>query len=429
VLSVQDVASLLAEAAVARQRGDAADQRRLIESALAIDQANPHALNARGMWALGAGEPTDAAGWFYRAAQADPGEPALWMNLATAQRALGDEDGELASLERALAADQLHFMALVRKAELHQRCGRLATATQSWQAALAVSAGIDNIPPALAEALADARLFVERQMQAFGVAVDTGMAEMRAAAPAGGLRRIDACIDTALGRRKIYANECAGVHFPFLPADEFFDRGHFPWLPALEAKTDMIAAEFRALMAAGDEGLRPYVSMPPGTPPNKWTALSNRLDWGARFLWEYGKRIDTNCMRCPETVKALEAVPQTEIPGRAPTAFFSLLKPRTRIPPHTGVTNSRTIIHLPLIVPPGCGFRVGGETRAWKVGEALAFDDTIEHEAWNDSDELRVVLIFDVWNPHMTADECRMLRHFFEVSDASGHNPDAAIAS
>lgn len=421
--------SLLAEASAAGQRGDGANQRRLIDAALAIDDRNPHVLNARGMWALAAGDPADAAGWFHRAALADPGEPALWMNLATAQRGMGDDDGELASLERALAADQLHFMALVRKAELHQRCGRLAAATQSWQAALAVSAGVTSLPPALADALADARLFVERQMRGFGEAVDAGMAEERAARPASALRRIDACIETALGRRKIYTNECAGVHFPFLPADEFFERNHFPWLPDLEARTDVIAQEFRALMASGAEGLRPYVSMAPGTPPNKWSPLSGKLDWGARFLWEYGRRIDANCAHCPQTVKALEAVPQTEIPGRAPTAFFSLLKPRTHIPPHTGVTNTRTIVHLPLIVPPGCGFRVGGETREWKVGEAFAFDDTIEHEAWNDSDELRVVLILDVWNPHMTEEECRMLRHFFEVADASGHNPDAAIAN
>jgi aspartyl/asparaginyl beta-hydroxylase (cupin superfamily) len=52
-----------------------------------------------------------------------------------------------------------------------------------------------------------------------------------------------------------------------------------------------------------------------------------------------------------------------------------------------------------LIVPPNCAFRVGATTREWRVGEAFAFDDTIEHEAWNDSDELRVVLIFDIWPP------------------------------
>jgi aspartyl/asparaginyl beta-hydroxylase (cupin superfamily) len=101
-----------------------------------------------------------------------------------------------------------------------------------------------------------------------------------------------------------------------------------------------------------------------------------------------------------------------------------LLRPRKRIPPHTGVTNTRAIVHLPLIVPPGCGFRVGGETREWHEGKAFAFDDTIEHEAWNDSDALRVILILDVWNPHMTEREKELLAEFYQVGDRSGLYPD-----
>ena len=111
---------------------------------------------------------------------------------------------------------------------------------------------------------------------------------------------------------------------------------------------------------------------------------------------------------------AAEKIPGAKMARRAPTAFFSILKPKTHIPPHTGVTNTRAIIHLPLIIPEGCGFRVGGETREWKMGEAFAFDDTIEHEAWNNSDELRAVLIFDVWNPHLTPVEQTMLQRFVE---------------
>jgi aspartate beta-hydroxylase len=108
--------------------------------------------------------------------------------------------------------------------------------------------------------------------------------------------------------------------------------------------------------------------------------------------------------------------------------FFSILKPRTRLPAHTGVSNARAIVHLPLIVPPSCGFRVGGETREWREGEAFAFDDTIEHEAWNDSDQPRVVLILDVWNPHLTGIERDLLTRYFDVADASGFDP-AALAS
>jgi aspartate beta-hydroxylase len=102
---------------------------------------------------------------------------------------------------------------------------------------------------------------------------------------------------------------------------------------------------------------------------------------------------------------AIGALPQPTVPGRSPAAMFSVLSPRTRIPPHTGVANTRLVLHLPLIVPEGCGFRVGAETRSWKVGEAWVFDDTIEHEAWNGSDAQRIILICDIWNPHLSREE------------------------
>ena len=68
-----------------------------------------------------------------------------------------------------------------------------------------------------------------------------------------------------------------------------------------------------------------------------------------------------------------------------------------------------TLVVEDMIVPPGCGFRVGNETREWKAGEAWVFDDTIEHEAWNESDQLRVILMIDVWNPHLSESERAMV--------------------
>ena len=89
----------------------------------------------------------------------------------------------------------------------------------------------------------------------------------------------------------------------------------------------------------------------------------------------------------------------------SPTAMFSVLAPRTRIPPHTGSTNARLVVHLPLVLPGPARFRVGNVTRPWRIGEAWVFDDTIEHEAWNDADEPRTILIFDVWNPQLSTAE------------------------
>lgn len=385
---------------------------------------NPQQLNAAGVQALGAGDFARAADLFRRAIAADPKAPALWLNLAKAHREAGDAEGERTALDGALAIDARHLMALIRKAELHERLGEKPAAAVAWSGAIAVAPPADQLPPALAETLANGARFVADQSNAFAAALEAPLAAARAAAGGIELRRFDAGVDAMLGRRRIYANECAGFHFPFLPADEFFPRRHFPWIEALEAETDAIRAELQSLLDTGDAGFAPYVSMPPGVPANKWTPLDNSLDWSAYYFWKYGEPVERALKRCPRTAAALAAVPRADIPGRAPTAFFSLLRPRSHIPPHTGVTNLRAIVHLPLIVPPGCSYRVGGEWREWKVGEAWVFDDTIEHEARNDSDELRAVLILDVWNPHISEAERELVRRFYTAADASGHNPE-----
>ncbi len=414
---------LLGIAAAARKAGQQEKACDALDAALKLAPQDPRILNARGMQALAQGDPQGAILWYRRAAENDAQEPVLWMNVARAQREIADDAGELNSLERALGADQQHFMAWLRKAQLHERRDELAAATHCWKVTLKMAAGLDPLPRGLGPVLAQAREFVARQSAAFATAMETGLAADRENLSSTDKRRFDACLDAVLGRRAVYTNECAGIHFPFLPADEFFERHHFPWLEALEAKTDAIRTELLALIENGSAGVRPYVQMEAGTPQNKWSALDGALDWGAFFLTEYGVPNPAALAACPQTLAALAQVPGADIPGRAPTAFFSLLKPRTRIPPHTGVTNTRTIIHLPLIVPPRCGFRVGGDTREWQVGTALAFDDTIEHEAWNDSDALRAVLIFDVWNPHLSETERQLLRRFFSVADASGFDP------
>lgn len=414
---------LLREGIAAQQRGNASEALAIFERVLVLDPFDPYALNAIGMRALETREFAKAEVLFSKAAKADGKEPALWLNVATAQRAQGNDAGERASLESALALDQRNFMALLRKAELHERLGEAGSAVQAWKGVTVLASQAGDIPPALGERIDHGQLYVDAHLKDLGNQFDAALGPARDGLSGAELRRFDACVDVMLGKRRIYANDCHGVHFPFLPADEYFDRDYFPWMAELEAQTDVIRAELRGLVAGGHSGFRPYVSQDSGTPQNKWTPLDKSLDWSALFLWEYGVRNDDACTRCPGTAAALERVPQSDIPGRAPTAFFSLLRPRTHIPPHTGVTNLRTIIHLPLIVPEGCRFRVGGETRVWREGEAFAFDDTIDHEAWNDSDELRAVLIFDVWNPYLSEAERRLLRILFEASDASGLNP------
>jgi aspartyl/asparaginyl beta-hydroxylase (cupin superfamily) len=200
------------------------------------------------------------------------------------------------------------------------------------------------------------------------------------------------------------------MHFPQLPAIEFYGRREFPWLDSIEAASDEIRAELLDVLADGPKMLEPYVAHPQGVPSERWRDLNCSRRWGVYFLWKEGAPYPEHLARCPRTVAALEAWPRWDVPTCGGTAVFSILDAKTRIPPHHGVNNTRLVVHLPLIVPPGCGFRVGGERREWQPGKAFIFDDTIEHEAWNDSDLPRAVLILDIWSPFLSAAEREFVR-------------------
>ena len=387
--------------------------------------ADPRSLNALGLAALDAGIINDAIGHFRAATEQDPHAPALWMNLAKAHRLARDDEAERIALEQVLSIDQLHLMALIRLAELHERLGEKGAATDRWSMVLGLSAQVANPSPELSAMMAHARQFVEGQRQVLADAVEAGLAEALGQASDRDRRRTQAAIDTMLGRRKNFTSQCHGFFYPFLPPDEFFDRSRFPWLGRLEAGTADIREELRAILASPDPGLEPYIDMPPGTPRNLWSELDKSPNWSALHLWQDGRRNDAVCDRASKTAALAESLPLARIPGRAPAVFFSILKAGKRIPPHTGVTNIRSIVHLPLIVPQGCGFRVGGDTREWREGEAFVFDDTIEHEAWNNSDQDRALLILDCWNPHLSDVEQSMILKIFAISESQ--RPDKPV--
>ncbi len=381
------------------------------------------AANSQGMNALRQGDYKAAAEAFARAVAADPSSGALLRNLASAHRGAGDDEAELKALESALNIDRRDLVAWMRKAELHQRRDEKGDAFHAWNVALQLAEPLRPWNGPMAESLQRGMVFAREGTQIIRGTVAEQLEPVRDELDETERRRVAAFVDAAIGQRRIFVNECHGLCYPFLPADEFFDDRHFPWFGDLATKTEAIRGELVELLKDPGEALRPYVRMETGIGETKWSGLDHSLDWGAIFLWEYGEPNRPIIDRCPVTAAALDSLPGAKIPGRAPSAFFSMLKPHTRIPPHTGVTNTRAIIHLPLIVPEGCGFRVGGETRPWVVGKPFAFDDTIEHEAWNDSDELRAVLILDVWNPHLTAREQDVIARYYAAADAAGYNP------
>jgi aspartate beta-hydroxylase len=384
---------------------------------------NPAELNAAGLQALGRGDARTAAALLARAAAADPASPLLWYNLSTAHSVTGDQAAEAEALDKALDRDPYFDHALLCKGRLLEAQGRMDDALDHYRRLLAATDPNVRQGPGFMAGLAHARATVAAANDAVAARLDTALLPTLDALADDDSRRFRHFIDASLGRRRLYHHQPLVLHYPYLPAEQYFARSHFPWLTRLEAATPVIRAELQALLAAGDAGFVPYVAYPPGSPVNQWAPLNHSDAWAAQFLIKHGVNNDAIRARCPQTAALLDTLPLFDLAGRGPVAFFSLLKPRTQIPPHTGATNIRTIVHLPLIVPPGCEFRVGNETRPWVEGEAFAFDDTIEHEAWNHSDSLRAVLIIDTWNPHIQPAERDLLRAYVQALDAGGQAP------
>jgi aspartyl/asparaginyl beta-hydroxylase (cupin superfamily) len=319
------------------------------------------------------------------------------------------------------------FRGLLQAAWRHETLGERRAAAATWRVAL--QAIPRWLPPSARPILEHAKGQVEANDRELEVFLADRLAELRHRHGNAPQHRFDRCLDILLRKRRVYRPQPSFMYMPQLPAIEFYDRAEFPWLAALEAATDDIRAELIRVLADGPAALEPYVSVD-GAPQDRWRELNNSRRWGVFYLWRAGVPVAENLARCPKTAAALADWPQCHLTGTAPSAVFSILDANTRIPPHTGVNNARLIVHLPLIVPPGCGFRVGAETRSWTPGEAFVFDDTIEHEAWNDSDQPRAVLILDTWNPYLTEAERELVTELTAgVGDYYGELPAYAFGA
>lgn len=382
-----------------------------------VDADDPARLLARGQQALRSGDLALARQTFERLAELDRQTPQPWIHLAMVYRALRDAQSEEQALFRALSIDAHDLMALLMRGKLMERLGRRHEAAAAYQGAVAVAPPLERLVPELRPLLAQASAFSERYRQGHGDFIERFIAAHGGGLEAEALERFRLSLDLQFGRKKRYESQPMGYFVPGLQPVEFFERGQFPWLDAIEAATDAIRAEFLAVWKGeqggqadqAEQGFAPYINYGHDQPLNQWLELNQSPRWSAFHLLKDGLPVPGNAERCPLTLQALAGAPQPEQPGRTPVAMFSLLKPRTRIPPHVGISNARLVCHLPLIVPEGCGFRVGNQTRHWQPGQAWVFDDTIEHEAWNDSGQLRVVLIFDIWHPALSAEERRMI--------------------
>jgi len=404
------IRQLIETAAQASAGGRVQEADRLVRQAEAEAPQHPLVLNETGRRLLMRGDAAGAHALLAQAVSQDSSNASMWLNLAAALRGLKRADEEMAAIDRALTLEPRNLRAMLQKASLQEIQGQVRAAAMTYRHVLqSVPSG--SLPPqSLRPVFQHALQFVaanDRELEQF---IESRLKNLRERHKDEPLQRFDRCLETLLRKKPVYRPQPSFMYFPRLPAIEFYDRGEFPWLDSIEAATDDIRAELINVLQEGPSVLMPYVDIPAGMPLDQWRELNQSRRWGVYYLWQEGVAVPEHIARFPRTVAALEAWPRCEVAGCSPTAVFSILDAKTRIPGHTGVSNTRLIVHLPLIVPPGCGFRVGAETREWHPGKAFVFDDTFEHEAWNESDVPRAVLILDIWSPHLSAAERDMVK-------------------
>jgi aspartyl/asparaginyl beta-hydroxylase (cupin superfamily) len=363
-----------------------------------------------GVAALRAGRAGEAIRLLRSAAEAGTVAPP-WFLLAQACRHGGDGAGEEAALDRLLQAEPRHLGGLIMRADCHLRTGDRRAASSFYATALSAAAGQEQISPLMANELRRAGAAAAELERDFADHLEATLRDRFAGSPLAG--RVATAVDLMLGRKQVFLQQPTSFYFPGLPQIEFYERSQFPWLGDVEAAIPEIRAELEAVLA--DEGaFHPYVESEPNRPPATHLLL-NDPRWGVFHLWKHGAPVAGNADRCPMTMAALERAPMPRIPGRSPMALFSRLRPGAHIAAHNGLLNTRLICHIPLILPGRCRLRVGNEVREWEEGKALIFDDSVEHEAWNDSDSTRVILLFEIWRPELDEAERAQLTTLYEA--------------
>ncbi len=404
------VDQIVAAADRAVQMQNWAEAERLWTEVQRLSPGHPRALYSLGMHAFQRNDLKGAKVLLEQSRAAAPGSLSTLNALWVVHGRLGDGPAEIDAIDAALAVEPYFLPGLVAKASWLERYSTPAAAAAMYRNVMRVAPPEAHWPATLRAQLLHARDLVDRHARTYEAYLNQQIAGLSRDMPAASAERWREAASIMAGRTKPYVSDSNQLGVPRLPAIPFYDRAMFPWAQALEANTAVIRDELEAALATEQGDFAPYIAYRPGDPVNQWAELNHSKRWSHYSLWRGGVPDEAHLAACPKTRAALEEVDMASIDGLCPNAMFSALAPHTEIPPHTGETNARLVVHLPLIVPPKCTYRVGYERREWKVGEILVFDDTLEHMARNDSDEMRVVLIFDIWNPLIPVAEREMVR-------------------
>jgi len=358
---------------------------------------------------LQAGNAQNARNLFEQIVSAGQADSSHWLGLAYACANVGDAAATLKAVDKLIELEPQSLRANLFKADFLAQNGRPQKALEYYQYALRLAEKED--PKSLPE---DIKHGLQRGLNASAQTKEqykSFLLETMAKdgySPESTHPRFQQSLDIMFGDKQVYLQGPRRFYYPGLPQIQYYEREQFDWIEAFEAQTAAIRSELDAVMQYSSDQSRfsPYLKSSDSHLGQENAGLEDNDSWSALFLWNFGKLETENAVLFPNAIKALEQAPMPHIKSQAPVALFSKLKGGTRIPAHYGLLNTRLICHLPLIIPKDCGgLRVGNETRSWQEGKMLIFDDSMEHEAWNSSEEERVVLLFEIWRPEISEEE------------------------
>ena len=358
--------------------------------------------------------PESAIALLRSAHRAHPEDAAVLHRLGEVQVLAGDPDAAVDSLRAALTLAPGLFVARLRLGVVLEQLGRHPEAMLAYSAAIDAAQArgrwLDDATtaPGLRDAVKHAVRYVSATRRE---AFETIMEPLRQRYGRSELVRVDHCLSLYLDGQPAPTPDPRQrpkfLYFPGIPSRPYYPRERFPAHASLEAAVEAIREELLAALVQHEELVSFLGTDAAIAVAAQLLGASGSAEpaWDALFFYRHGVRNDANGARCPRTSAVLEAMPLVRVRDHAPETLFSILRPGTHILPHHGVTNTRLVTHLPLVVPNDCALRVGGEIHHWQEGRCVTFDDTFEHEAWNRSTRNRAVLIVDSWNPDLSAAE------------------------
>ena len=204
-------------------------------------------------------------------------------------------------------------------------------------------------------------------------------------------------------------------YIPDLPEKPFYHTDEFQWAELITTGAGAIKRELVEALdhQAGAANLRPY--LPDNADFGALQHLAGSLQWSALDLYKDGQGNDALAALFPHTLSLIKSIPTYSLDESPVEVFFSLLKPQQEIADHYGMSNHSLTVHLALEVPQNCYLEVAGEKCEWQEGELLIFNDSYLHSAHNQSEQLRIVLIFSVWHPALTAAEQLLVQLSFKT--------------